>query len=202
MRAVVGLGNPGEEYAGTPHNAGFAVVDEVTHRWSCRLRRSWRAKALVGKTAVGGSDVLVVKPETFMNLSGEAVSSVLRYWKLAPEDLIVVVDDADLPLGTIRIRAKGGSGGHRGLTSVIESLKSESFARVRIGIGRGEGEQSLKEYVLSALARAERSLFEDEVKRAADAVECILELGVDRAMNRFNASVQPEDREDNGREGR
>jgi peptidyl-tRNA hydrolase, PTH1 family len=188
VKLVVGLGNPGQEYADTPHNAGFAVVDRLAGGWSCALRRQARFRARVGRVTVGAEPLLLACPETYMNESGQAVAAVMGYWKLVAADLVVALDDADLPLGALRVRARGGSGGHRGLDSVIRCVGSEDFARVRIGIGRGAERASLREHVLRPLAVEEGAALAEQVERAAEAVRTILAQGVDAAMNRFNAA--------------
>lgn len=188
MKVVVGLGNPGKEYQSTPHNAGFAVVEELARRLDATLSRSWRTKARTGKCFHGSEKVLLVEPQTFMNRSGEAVSSVMRYNRLEAEDLVVVVDDADLPVGRVRVRAQGSSGGHRGLESVIGSIGAKDFVRIRVGIGRGSRKGGLIDYVLSPLKGEDADIFGRGVKTAADAVECVIEDGVEKAMNEFNGA--------------
>lgn len=187
MKLVVGLGNPGREYADTPHNAGFMVVDELARRSAVRLRRSLRFKARTARFDVDGNDAgLLIEPLTYMNLSGCAVGAIYRYRKAQPQDLLVIYDDADLPLGMLRIRESGGAGGHRGLTSVIEHIGRDDFARVRVGIGRAGGTEALVQHVLSPFAAAEKALMTEMVVKAADAVECIVKKGTAAAMNRFN----------------
>jgi len=192
VKLVVGLGNPGGKYVGTPHNVGFAVADELAARWSERFRRSLRFSAKIAKASLNGESVWVAKPQTYMNLSGQAVGAILRYNKLARSDLIVVFDDADLTLGRIRIRPKGGAGGHRGLESVITHVGGADFARVRLGIGRREQTGNLVAHVLKPFSGAQQREFGDTITRAADAVEEILGRGVDRAMNRFNVQSERE----------
>jgi PTH1 family peptidyl-tRNA hydrolase len=186
LKVVVGLGNPGKEYESTPHNAGFAVIDQLAGRMGAKLKRGWRFKARTCKCIHEAEKVLLVEPQTFMNRSGDAVSAVLRYNKIEPEDLIVIFDDADLPAGRVRIRAQGSSGGHRGLTSVIGSVGTKEFVRIRVGIGRGSKKGGLVDYVLSPLKGEEADVFSRGVQDAADAVECVVVNGVERAMNEFN----------------
>jgi len=189
LKAVVGLGNPGREYRDTPHNAGFSVVELLASRWDASLRRSWRARAKTGGCMFAGEKVLLVEPQTFMNRSGDAVSWVLRYNRLGAEDLIVVVDDADLPTGRIRIRTKGSSGGHNGLESVIGSVGTKDFVRIRVGIGRGERRGSgLIDHVLSPVRGKGAELLGAGIETAADAVQSVIENGVEKAMNEFNGS--------------
>ena len=186
MKVIVGLGNPGEQYARTPHNIGFMVVDRLAERLDCRLRASARFQARQGTVRYGGNELLLAEPQTFMNQSGRAVGALLAYRKLGPADLIVVVDDADLPLGALRLRKQGGTAGHRGLMSIAEAIGSNEFARVRVGIGRGRPGADLVEHVLGAFNRDEWEAAAKAVDSAGDAVLCTVEHGMDAAMNRFN----------------
>jgi PTH1 family peptidyl-tRNA hydrolase len=183
-KLVVGLGNPGPDYAGSRHNIGFEVVDELAKQWGCSLRRKLRVFADVG-TAAG---VTLAKPRTFMNRSGTAVAALLQWLKLSPQQLLVIVDDADLPLGQIRLRASGGSGGHNGLRSIIEALGgNEQFPRLRVGIGRrGRPGEDITDHVLSRFEPAERDTAARAVATAAEAVRCCVTEGLTEAMNRFN----------------
>ena len=187
MKVIAGLGNPGPEYKDTPHNIGFDVVELLAERLAATWRTSARFQARLARVERGGEAWLLVQPQTFMNLSGTSVAPLVRYHGGGPGDLVVVLDDADLPLGRLRIRAEGGSGGHRGLASVIETLGSETFARVRLGVGRepvaGGG---LVEHVLGRFDPARRLTAQRLVGIAADAVECLAEKGLAVAMNRFN----------------
>lgn len=183
MKAIVGLGNPGREYAGTRHNIGFDVVDEVARRWNVQLR-PWKSVADVVVVSTRGA--VLVEPQTFMNLSGDAVSRLSAFHKLTPEDVLVVVDEVQLPVGRLRARRSGSAGGHNGLKSVIQHLGTE-FPRLRIGIGRGDPKLDLADHVLSRFARDERDSVADAVNRAADAVELFVEDGLEAVMSRFNA---------------
>lgn len=196
VKVVAGLGNPGREYEGTAHNVGFDVADLLAGRFDGRFRRKLWIRAQVARVEMGPEPVLLVKPQTFMNLSGEAVESVMRKNGASPADLVVVVDDADLELGRIRVRAKGGSGGHRGLQSIVDRIGSQDFPRIRVGIGRRDG-VSLTDQVLSRLSREERERMLPAIEKAADAVECVVSSGVDAAMNKFNAAVRGSN-EENG----
>ena len=187
MKVIVGLGNPGRQYARTPHNVGFMVADAVAERLSATFRGSLRFDAQLAEGTWGGERLLLVKPQTYMNNSGTAVATVLRYRGVEPANLVVVLDDADLPAGRLRIRAAGSSGGHRGLASVIDHVGTDAFPRVRIGIGRAPAGGGLVDQVLRSLSEAERESLEPIVGRAADAALCIVDSGVDAAMNRFNA---------------
>ena len=187
MKVIVGLGNPGKQYENTPHNAGFSVADELAEKLGCSFRKSFRFSASMAKAMLGEEDLLLVKPETYMNRSGLAVASILKYRGAGAGDLIVIVDDADMDAGRVRIRVKGGSGGHKGLASIIENLGSEEFARIRIGVGRAGDD--LVEHVLSSYSSRERKAMEKVFEIAADAAMCIVESGVDEAMNKFNGTA-------------
>jgi len=191
VKLVVGLGNPGAEYARTPHNMGFRVVERLAERLGCRFRSSWRFQARTASGVHGGEDVLLVEPQTYMNNSGRAVSAVLNYRKLTPADLVVVLDDADLPFGFLRIRRKGSAGGHKGLLSIASAIGTQEFDRVRIGIGRGRREGDLIGHVLTAFSGKELESVEETTEQAVDALLLLIEKGAETAMNRFN-SRQPE----------
>ena len=187
MTLVVGLGNPGRAYAHTRHNAGWQALDEFARRRDAGFRRSWRRPVQTAKAVLeGAGPLLLVKPLTYMNRSGDILPALMRPAGLAAKDLIVVADDIHLPLGQLRIRAKGSAGGHNGLKSVIERLGTEEFTRVRVGVGEQEEGKSLTEHVLERMDAAERRALAEAAARAADALECILVHGVDSAMNRFN----------------
>ena len=182
MKAIVGLGNPGREYAGTRHNIGFDVLDEVARRWQVQLR-PWKSVADVA--VVSNRSVVLVEPQTYMNLSGDAVSRIVAFHKLAPTDVLVVVDEVQLPLGRLRVRRNGSAGGHNGLKSITQHIGAE-FPRLRIGVGRGDPKLDLADHVLSKFGREEREAVADLVSRAADAVELFAGEGLDVVMNRFN----------------
>lgn len=191
MKLIVGLGNPGREYAGTRHNVGFRVVDELARRHQIDVNRR-KFGGLTGSGHVRGEQVLVLKPETYMNLSGRSVREAMTFHKLALPDLFVVVDDLALPLARLRIREKGSAGGHNGLTSLIQELGDDAFARLRIGIAWVEGKRMVG-HVLGAFTKDEEAQIEPAVKRAADAVECWILEGVQAAMNKFNKAADPAD---------
>jgi PTH1 family peptidyl-tRNA hydrolase len=183
-KLVVGLGNPGAEYGGTRHNIGFAVVEALAGKWQCGLRSRPKFSGQVGD-APGGVRLLL--PETFMNRSGTAVAALANWLKLTPADVLVVVDDADLPLGQLRLRLRGGSGGHNGLRSIIEALGSEEFRRLRVGIGRhGPAGADITGHVLGRFAAAEKAAVRVAVADAVAAIECCVQDGFAVAMNRFN----------------
>jgi len=188
-KLVVGLGNPGKEYQGTRHNIGFAVVDRLAEKFGCSFRSKWRFSAKIAEAASGDvGKVVLAKPQTFMNRSGTAVNTLLQWLKIEPAQLLVVVDDADLPLGQIRLRIAGGSGGHNGLRSIIETLgDNEEFARLRVGIGRSAPlGADISGHVLGRFAPSERESAEQAVAVAVEAVDCCLLEGVTKAMNQFN----------------
>jgi PTH1 family peptidyl-tRNA hydrolase len=182
MKAIVGLGNPGAEYQATRHNVGFAVVDFLARRWNVRLK-SWKSVAALA--VVSDRDVLLAEPKTFMNASGEAVARITAFHKIESDDLLVVVDEAQLPLGRLRLRRAGSAGGHNGLKSIIEHLGPD-FPRLRIGIGLGDPRRDLVDHVLSSFENNERATASEAIARSADAVEVFVEEGIGQAMNRFN----------------
>ncbi|MFO7871172.1 MAG: aminoacyl-tRNA hydrolase [Kiritimatiellia bacterium] len=185
MKLVLGLGNPGRRYVRTPHNAGYSVIDELARVLACKLRKSIRFKARIGKTVRQSQELWLVKPETYMNRSGLCAGRVLKSGNTDPENMIVAVDDADLEPGRLRIRPSGGSGGHKGLSSIIENVGTSAFPRVRIGIGRSS-DRDLTSHVLGPLSEKERKITEQTIKMAADAVLCIISDGIEAAMNRYN----------------
>ncbi len=187
IQLVVGLGNPGRRYAGTPHNVGFAVVDHLAGIWECRLRRSWRWRALLARSARNERPVWLVQPLSYMNSSGTVVRAVMRQAGIQASNLVVVLDDVDLPLGRIRVRAGGGDAGHRGLRSVREAIGSSDFTRIRLGVGRAEGPGSLVEYVLTPFPAAVRPAVARMVAMAGEAVCMVLDSGAAAAMNEYNA---------------
>lgn len=183
MKIVVGLGNPGRKYANTRHNMGYMVLEELASRYSIEKEES-RFDAIIGHIRIGSEKVLLVKPLTYMNLSGKAVRPLVAYYKLELKDLIVIYDDMDLDPGIIRLRAMGGSGGHKGMKSIIEQLGSQEFPRLRIGIGRPE--EDTIDWVLGHFGSAEKALAEEAGRQAADAVEYWIEEGIEKAMNKYN----------------
>ena len=183
---IVGLGNPGGQYDNTRHNAGFAVADELARRGGFDIRRV-RFKALTAAAQVGGQGTLVMKPTTYMNLSGEAVGEAVRFYKLAPDHVLVISDDVDLPLGRLRLRAGGSAGGHNGLKSVIQHLGCDRFPRLKVGVGgKPHPDYDLADWVLGKLQGEDKKVMDETVRRAADAVECFLKDGPQKAMNQFN----------------
>lgn len=189
---IVGLGNPGPEYARTRHNAGFALVEALAERWQATWHVARRFRARVARARWNGRTLLLAQPQTFMNASGEAVGAMVRFYRLPLERLLVAVDDADLPLGEIRLRPRGSSGGHHGLESIEAALGSREFARLRIGIGRAPGAREITDYVLSRFSPHEAALLKKVLARAAEQVECWLAEGIHKAMSRYNGPVEPE----------
>ncbi len=184
MRLIVGLGNPGGKYEHTRHNVGFRAIDELARRWRIEVTRN-RFSGLSGGGTIRDQKVLLLKPMTYMNLSGRSVREAMTFHKLAPADLLVVLDDMALPLGRLRLRPEGSAGGHNGLTSVIEQTGGEEFARLRIGIEAVQGSRMV-DHVLGSFTTEEQPRMDQAIARAADAVECWLSEGIDGAMNRYN----------------
>lgn len=183
---VVGLGNPGEKYENTRHNVGFLTVDELAERARVPVQKL-KHRALTNTLEVGGVKVLLMKPVTYMNLSGEAVRQAVDFYKIPPERVLVVSDDTALAVGRLRIRKGGSAGGHNGLKNIIQHLGTDQFPRVRVGVGqKPHPDYDLADWVLGKFQGEDKKVMDEAVKRAADAVECILKEGADRAMNRFN----------------
>jgi peptidyl-tRNA hydrolase, PTH1 family len=196
MRLIVGLGNPDPEYQWTPHNLGFMAVDELANRNGIRVERP-EGKALVGKGKIAGEDVLLAKPQTYMNLSGISVRELLEKYELSPADLLVMWDEVQLPFGTIRIDRKGSGGSHNGANSVISGVGTQEFSRIRLGCGPDHPLSSRKEFVLRPMKKAELEEVAEMIGKAGDAVEMILAKGIEPAMNIFNRrkpeAEEPED---------
>jgi peptidyl-tRNA hydrolase, PTH1 family len=185
MRLIVGLGNPDPEYQWTPHNLGFMAIDELANRGLIRVERP-EGKALVGRGTLAGEDVLLAKPQTYMNLSGISVRELLAKYELGPADLLVMWDEVQLPFGTIRIDRKGSAGSHNGPKSVIGALGTQEFARLRLGAGPDHPLNDRKEFVLRPMKKAELEVAAEMIGKAGDAVEMILKEGIESAMNIFN----------------
>ena len=189
VHLIVGLGNPGAAYAQTRHNAGFLLVERLAQRWKWNWAEERKFKARVAKGQQAGRRVLICQPQTFMNLSGETVGAVAGFYQVTPDRVLVAVDDADLPLGEIRLRASGSSGGHHGLESIEQHLASRTFPRLRIGIGRREGAREITDFVLGRFEEAESVSMGKVLDRASDQVECWVDGGIEKAMNRFNGVI-------------
>jgi peptidyl-tRNA hydrolase, PTH1 family len=192
MRLIVGLGNPDPEYQWTPHNLGFMAVDELAGRAGIRVERP-EAKALVGKGKLAGGDILLAKPQTYMNLSGISVRELLEKYGLGPEDLLVMWDEVQLPSGVIKITASGSAGSHNGAKSVIGAIGTVDFARLRLGCGPDHPLTSRREYVLRPMRKAELSVAAEMIGLAGDAVELLLAKGIDAAMTKYNRRDKPEE---------
>lgn len=189
MKLIVGLGNPGIEYQFTPHNSGFLAVDRIAEQCGARVSNR-RCRSLTAKARLGGHDVLLAKPETYMNLSGMAVGELVREFEVDPaEDLIVLYDELDLPLGTLRIRRRGSSAGHNGVESIIGALGTNEFVRVRLGIHPGHPVGDGARFVTSPWKKALLPAVDEMLDRAAEAARVIVEEGPEKAMNRFNQRV-------------
>ncbi len=197
MKLIVGLGNPGPEYALTPHNAGFLAIDRIAEICDVQIANR-RCRALTARTKLAGHDVLLAKPETFMNLSGIAVAALLEECELKVEDLIVLYDELAIPLGTLRIRERGSAGGHNGVKSISGVLGTEEWIRIRIGVGKPplESGREIKaggtDYLLAPMRKAELATLDEVLDQAVRAVEAVLTKGVSIAMNQFNKKVEPE----------
>jgi len=188
MKLIIGLGNPGSEYKDTRHNIGFMVVDKLEKELGAGVPPAWQKDEKKNVLTARIGEVLLVKPQTFMNKSGFAVRALVDFYKLTPADVWVIHDDIDLPLGKIKIREKGGSAGHHGIESVIKELGTDVFIRFRLGIGRGTdtNDRSVIAFVLSRFRRSEAGAFKHLVKHSTQAVQMAILKGVDVAMNRFN----------------
>ncbi|MBI3417126.1 MAG: aminoacyl-tRNA hydrolase [Verrucomicrobia bacterium] len=188
---IVGLGNPGLEYRATRHNAGFALTDKLAERWRAGWVLEKKFQARLARGELNGRKWILCQPQTFMNLSGEAVGAVRNYFQIASAGLLVAVDDADLPLGEIRLRARGSSGGHHGLESIEQQLGTRDFARLRLGIGRQEREagRQIRDYVLGRFGVDEQARFQQVLARAAEQVECWMDAGIQLAMTKFNGAI-------------
>ena len=183
---LVCLGNPGKQYENTRHNIGFLTADEIEHRSGVKINKL-RYRALTGEVKLGGERVLVMKPQTYMNLSGEAVKLAGAFYKIPPERVIVISDDVSLPLGKLRIRANGSAGGHNGLKNIIAHLGTDAFPRIKVGVGApAHPEHEMVDWVIGNFTPAEKKVVAEAVGKAADAVECLIEKGVSEAQNKFN----------------
>lgn len=193
LKLIVGLGNPGREHRTSRHNVGWMVVDRLGERWNIDMSRE-RFHGWFGEGDISGWRVGLLKPLTYMNRSGQAALAAVQFYKLDGRDFLLVTDDMYLPLGRLRLRVRGSAGGHNGLTDVIDRLGTEEFARLRVGIGGHEG--NMVGHVLSAFSAEQMPAARAAVDRAADAVECWVAEGAEQTMNRFNAPVDPEVKED------
>jgi len=190
MKLIVGLGNPGRRYRDTRHNVGFAVVDLLAERHAASFEGAPGEALMARARGLGTGGTLLVKPLTFMNLSGQAVSEIARYFRVELPDVLVVADEVSLPLGRLRARPRGSDGGHKGFRSIIGQLGSQEFARLRVGVGRGDPRRDLADHVLAGFDADERPVIDAAIERAADAGELFVAEGIEAVMNRFNG---PED---------
>ena len=195
LHLIVGLGNPGAEYARTRHNAGFMLVERLAGQWRADWAGERKFNARMARAERGSGRVLLCEPQTFMNLSGETVGAVTEFYRLAVGQMVVAVDDADLPLGEIRLRPGGSSGGHHGLESIEQHLGTRDFARLRIGIGRRDGARQITNHVLGKFEAAESGLLEKVLERASGQIDCWLEAGLQKAMSQFNGVIDPNNEE-------
>lgn len=185
MYLIAGLGNPGKQYEGSRHNAGFASVDILADKLGISINEN-KHKGLCGKGIIGGEKVILLKPQTYMNLSGESLRAASDFYKIEPENIIVIYDDIDLAVGHLRVRTKGSAGGHNGIKSIIAHLGTQEFPRVRVGVGAKPDRMDLADYVLGRFSQVERPVMEEAFETAAQAAIAIVEEGIDKAMNRFN----------------
>jgi PTH1 family peptidyl-tRNA hydrolase len=195
MRLIVGLGNPDPEYQWTPHNLGFMAVDELAERGSIRVERP-EGKALVGRGKLAGEEILLAKPQTYMNLSGVSIRELLAKYELEPADLLVMWDEVQLPAGTFKIHPDGSAGSHNGAKSVIGSIGTQQFARLRLGCGPDHPVGSLRDYVLRPMKKAELEVASEMLGHVGDAVEMILTQGLDAAMTKYNRRKPQEPEEE------
>lgn len=190
MFVIVGLGNPTAQYEGTRHNAGFDVIDVLAEKYNISVDAR-KCRAFCGKGVIAGQKVLLVKPQTYMNLSGESVGEIVNYYKIDPEsDLLVIYDDISLDVGQLRIRKKGSAGGHNGIKSIIAHLGTTVFPRIKVGVGEKPKNYDLADYVLGHFSKQERELMEEGYEHASDAVEQIVQGEIEAAMNVFNKKVK------------
>ena len=185
MYIIVGLGNPEEDYAKTRHNMGFNTINKLAEQYNIEVKQK-KFKALYGTGMIENKKVILLKPQTFMNNSGESIKEIIDFYKAKPEELIVIYDDIDLEVGTVKIRKKGGAGTHNGMKSVVHCIQSEDFIRVRVGIGKPEHKGDLINYVIGAIPEEEVKILDEATTKAKEGVIEILKNGVDNAMNKIN----------------
>lgn len=192
MYLIAGLGNPTKEYDKTRHNVGFSVIDVLSDKYRIDVSEK-KHKALCGRGIIEGQKVILVKPQTFMNLSGESIREVVDYYKIEAEDIIIIYDDISLEPGQLRIRLKGSAGGHNGIKNIISHLGSQEFPRIKVGVGEKPPRMDLADYVLSRFSKEEQPLMEDAFKEAAEAAVMMMTDGAEKAMNHFNIKKKKED---------
>jgi PTH1 family peptidyl-tRNA hydrolase len=186
LKLIIGLGNPGSQYVHTRHNIGFRIIDEIAKRYDVKLKKKLFGKSKQAQIRLRGKGIILVQPLTFMNLSGRCVKNSIDTFKASVDEVLIICDDVNIMLGKIRLRKKGSAGGHNGLSSIIETLGSDTFSRLRAGIGSEKPIRDLSDYVLSDFDQTERELVETVIARAADACEYWWSNGIDRAMNLYN----------------
>ena len=187
---ITGLGNPGREYEETRHNIGFQCIDTLAKHHGLSFDPGKKSKARIADGTIAGKRVLLAKPQTFMNLSGSSIQGLADFYKIPPERIMIIFDDLDIPPGTLRIRPKGGSGGHKGMTDIIQKLGSQDFPRIRFGIGRPPGKMNPAAYVLRRFDADEQPVIEQTVSRVVNAIEAWLTEGINTAMNRYNGTTE------------
>lgn len=187
---IVGLGNPGREYTDTRHNIGFRCVDALAEAHGLRYERKKASKAKIASGTIAGRSVLLAKPQTYMNLSGSAVQGLATFYKIPPERIMIILDDLDIPPGALRIRPKGGTGGHKGLTDIVRRLGTNNIPRIRFGIGRPPGQMDPAAYVLRGFDADEHDVIDEAVARTVKAIETWLREGIDTAMNCYNGTAE------------
>ena len=185
MYLIVGLGNPEEEYAKTRHNMGFDVINKLSEKQGIKVNKN-KFNSIYGTGTIEGEKVVLVKPQTYMNLSGEAVRDFKNFYKINSENIIIVYDDLDIEPGIIKIRKKGGPGTHNGMKSVVHEIQTEDFPRIRVGIGNPEYKNDLLNYILTKIPEEDYKILENSIERASDAIEEIIKNGIDSAMNKYN----------------
>ncbi len=194
MYYIVGLGNPGIQYENTRHNAGFIAIDYLARKYSIDVRKI-KFKSLIGQGVISGQKVMLVKPQTYMNNSGEAIREIYKYFDFDHDKLIVIYDDIDIDFGSIRIRKKGSAGTHNGMKSIIYNLEFDDFPRIKVAVGKKPSYMDLANFVLSGFSKQEVKIIEEEVKLTSDAIEMILEEGIEKSMSMFNSKRLVEDNE-------
>ncbi len=185
MYVIVGLGNPGRKYRDSRHNVGFSVIDILSERYNIKINKI-KFKSLYGETNIDGEKVLLVKPQTFMNKSGETVQEISNFYKVPLENIVVIQDDIDINFASLRVRTKGSAGSHNGMKSIIYLLKDDKFPRIKIGVGRPEPGRDLADFVLGRFTKDEEMDIDEVLERAADAVECLIKEGTSSSMNKYN----------------
>ena len=186
MYLIVGLGNPEEEYANTRHNMGFDTINKISEKYNIEVTKN-KFEGLYGKGEIEGEKVILLKPQTYMNLSGHAVRKFMDFFKIEPEKIVIIFDDIDIEKGQIKIRKKGSGGSHKGMQSVVQMLGTEEIARIRVGIGSPENKKDMIEYVISKISKEEKELLEPGIEKAKEAVKIIIKEGLDKAMNKYNS---------------